>query len=282
MSLAQTRNGVTFLLTFSFALLGITLLLGANPRAITATFSFYGLADMFSTTTLGALSGLGMIGVAVTTLSAKMRLIPVFVPFSLALITITIPLLTLLSPSRWMADLGGFPIIGSGQGIIKYAAVLPLIAFLFYRDKFTTKQLTYMNFAPVAMVLVWIGGMKFYEFEANGIVGLIETSPFMSWLYTVFTVQEASNVIGSFDIVFTVLLGAGIALRNKPLVVASGLACLSVFLMTQTFMFTVPGTFNSDTLVNGLGHFVIKDQWFIANLIVVAYFTLGNSDEQIT
>ena len=70
------------------------------------------------------------------------------------------------------------------------------------------------------------------------------------------------------------LLGAGIYSKNNPLIIASGLACLSVFLLTQTFLFTVPDTFNSTTIVNRLGQFVIKDLWFVANLAVVAYFTL--------
>lgn len=116
--------------------------------------------------------------------------------------------------------------------------------------------------------------MKFFEFEANAIVGLVETSPFMSWLYAVFSVQGTSNLIGGFDVLFALLLGAGIFSKNKPVIIASGLACLSVFLMTQTFLFTVPDTFNSTTIVNRLGQFVIKDLWFVANLAVVAYFTL--------
>ena len=47
--------------------------------------------------------------------------------------------------------------------------------------------------------------------------------------------------------------------------------------MTQTFLFTVPDTLNSATIVNRLGQFVIKDLWFIANLTVVSYFTIFNS-----
>ena len=103
----------------------------------------------------------------------------------------------------------------------------------------------------------------------------------MSWLYDVFSVQGASNIIGGFDVFFALVLGAGIYTKNKPMIVASGLACLSVFLMTQTFLFTVPNTFNSTTIVNRLGQFVIKDLWFVANLAIVTYYTLFNaaSDE---
>lgn len=274
MTLTQTKNVVTALLTFSFAVLGLTFLLGANPNALVATFNFYSMDTIASESTLGALSGTALMLLALMTIAARFNLVSAKAVTLYAIFVTAIPLLTLLSPTRWMADLGGFPIIGSGQGIIKYFAVLPLFLFLFYRDKFSHKQLTYLNFAPVATVLLWIGGMKFFEFEAHAIVGLVETSPFMSWLYAVFSVQGTSNVIGGFDVLFALLLGAGIFTKNKPMIIASGLACLSVFLMTQTFLFTVPDTFNSTTIVNRLGQFVIKDLWFVANLAVVAYFTL--------
>ncbi|MCZ8528042.1 DUF417 family protein [Alteromonas sp. PRIM-21] len=277
MTLQQTENLVTALIAFSFSVLGLTFLLGANPNALITTFNFYSLGAMVSESALGAITGITLLLLALMTFAARFELVsPKTVTLFAALVT-AIPLLTLLSSGRWMADLGGFPIIGSGQGIIKYFAVLPLFLFLFYRDKLSHKQLTYLNFAPVAMVLLWIGSMKFFEFEANAIVGLVETSPFMSWLYDVFSVQGASNVIGGFDVFFALVLGVGIYTKNKPMIITSGIACLSVFLMTQTFLFSVPNTFNSATIVNRLGQFVIKDLWFVANLVVVAYFTIFNS-----
>ena len=277
MTLKQTENLVTALITFSFAVLGLTFLLGANPNALITTFNFYSLGAVVGESALGAITGIILLLLALMTFAARFKLVSAkAVTLFAALVTAT-PLLTLLSPGRWMADLGGFPIIGSGQGIIKYFAVLPLFLFLFYRDKISHKQLTYLNFAPVAMVLLWIGSMKFFEFEANAIVGLVETSPFMSWLYDVFSVQGASNVIGGFDIFFALVLGVGIYTKNKPMIIASGIACLSVFLMTQTFLFSVPNTFNSATIINRFGQFVIKDLWFVANLAVVAYFTIFNS-----
>lgn len=274
MTLKQTENLVTALIAFSFTVLGLTFLLGANPNALITTFNFYSLGAIVSESALGAITGITLLLLALMTFAARFKLVSVKTVTLFAALVTAIPLLTLLSPGRWMADLGGFPIIGSGQGIIKYFAVLPLFLFLFYRDKLSHKQLTYLNFAPVAMVLLWIGSMKFFEFEANAIVGLVETSPFMSWLYDVFSVQGASNVIGGFDVFFALVLGVGIYTKNKPMIITSGIACLSVFLMTQTFLFTVPDTFNSATIVNRLGQFVIKDLWFVANLAVLAYFTL--------
>ncbi|MDY6977618.1 MAG: DUF417 family protein [Pseudomonadota bacterium] len=277
MTLHQTENLVTGLIAFSFAVLGLTFLLGANPNALITTFNFYSLGAIVSESALGAITGITLLLLALMTFAARFKLVSAKMVTLFAALVNAIPLLTLLSPGRWMADLGGFPIIGSGQGIIKYFAVLPLFLFLFYRDKLSHKQMTYLNFAPVAMVLLWIGSMKFFEFEANAIVGLVETSPFMSWLYDVFSVQGASNVIGGFDVFFALVLGVGIYTKNKPMIITSGIACLSVFLMTQTFLFSVPDTFNSATIVNRLGQFVIKDLWFVANLVVVAYFTIFNS-----
>ncbi|BED90936.1 hypothetical protein PspMM1_34040 [Pseudoalteromonas sp. MM1] len=274
MNLTHTNNALTFILTLSFALLGVSFALGANPNTLITTFSFYELDTLLSNNTLGLLTGSAMIALAATTFAAHLKLIKPMPALILALVVSIVPLLTLFASNRWMAQLGGFPIIGSGQGIIKYFAIIPLYLFLFYKNKLTDKQHVLLNFIPVAMVLLWIGGMKFYEFEAKAIVGLVETSPFMSWLYTVFSVQGASNVIGGFDVLFAVLLGTGILLNNKKLIIVSGLACLSVFLMTQTFLITANGAFSASTLLERLGQFVIKDLWYVGNLIVIATLML--------
>lgn len=274
MTLKQTENLVTTLLTVSTGLLGLTFLLGTNPGALKAVFGFFGLVDLFSEDTMGAIAGISLLFVALFIVLARLSIISKRIAVAFTLLVISAPLLTLLSPSRWMADLGGFPIIGSGQGIIKYFAIIPLLLFLFYRERLTVRQLIWANYAPVAMVLLWIGGMKFFEFEANGIVSLVETSPFMSWLYVLFSIQGASNAIGIFDVVFALLLGIGLILNQKKLLIFGGLAALSVFLMTQTFIFTVPETLDSITLFNRLSQFVIKDLWFVANLAVVGFYAL--------
>lgn len=270
MNLKQTNNVLTFLLSLSFLMLGLSFAIGANPNTLTATFSFYGLDTLMPLDTLGLITGSTMLALVAATLAAHFKLIKPTVALLLAIVISTVPLITLFASNRWKAELGGFPIIGSGQGIIKYFAILPIYIFLFCKSKFTDKQHVLFNFIPVAMVLLWIGGMKFYAFEAKAIVGLVETSPFMSWLYRLFSVQGASNVIGGFDILFAVLLGLGLFLNNKKLIIASGLACLSVFLMTQTFLFSAPNAFSSTTLLERLGQFVIKDLWYVGNLIVIA------------
>jgi len=50
---------------------------------------------------------------------------------------------------------------------------------------------------------------KFYE--ANGIKPFVENSPFMSWMYSVWSVQAASNVI-EIEVASAVLIAADLGL----------------------------------------------------------------------
>lgn len=73
------------------------------------------------------------------------------------------------------------------------------------------------------IVLLWIGGMKFTDYEAKGIEPLVANSPLMSWVYRIMSVGEFSALLGVVEIAIGVL----IALRPIwPLgsAVGSGLA----------------------------------------------------------
>lgn len=260
---------VKSLLALSFLLLGLSFFLDQNARAIEATFSFYSLTSLFETPVLGKIAGATFIAVAIAILAPHER--AKTIAFWGMILISAVPLLTLLSETRWMADHGGFPVIGSGQGIIKYFAILPLAFYLFKPAVLTERQQAWFNWATMAMVLFWIGGVKFFEFEAKAIEGLLVNSPLMSWLYDVFSLQGASNAIGSYDIAFALLLALGMVLGNKKIMWIAGIACGAVFGMTQTFLIT-SGGFDANTIINGLGQFVIKDLWYIANLMVIAQF----------
>ncbi len=208
------------------------------------------------------------------------KIIPAAWPLALIAIISLFTLLTLFAENRWIAAHGGFPVIGSGQGIIKYFALVPMALFLYCRHHINTRTLVWANYFPVALVLVWIGGMKFLELEAKAIVPLVETSPFMSWMYELFTVQEASNVIGVYDVLMAGLLGIGIWFNQRVLIGVASLGCLAVFVMTQSFLFTATGAFSDMSLLGGLGQFVIKDLWFIANIMVLVFLTLESSSAE--
>lgn len=60
----------------------------------------------------------------------------------------------------------------------------------------------------LVLVLLWIGGMKFTRYEAQGIKGLVENSPVLRWAYQLLSVQECSNLIGLTEVMIGVLIAA--------------------------------------------------------------------------
>ena len=91
----------------------------------------------------------------------------------------------------------------------------------------------------LVIVLLWIGGMKFTAYEAEGIKPLVTNSPLMSWVYRLTSVGGFSAFLGVVEIA----IGLLIALRPVwPLgsAVGSGLAA-GMFLTTLSFLVTTPG-----------------------------------------
>lgn len=127
----------------------------------------------------------------------------------------------------------------------------------------------------VIVVLVWIGAMKFTGYEAGAIQPLVANSPLMSWLYSVFSVQATSNLIGVAEV------GAGvlIALRAwSPLAAALGsLMAVATFATTLTFLVSTPGWEASlggfPALSVAPGQFILKD----VVLLGAALWLLGDA-----
>jgi uncharacterized membrane protein YkgB len=84
----------------------------------------------------------------------------------------------------------------------------------------------------LVLVLLWIGGMKFTAYEAEGISGFVSNSPLMSWVYSVFSIRSFSALLGVTEIVIALLiaarpLSAGAALVGSALAVGMFLTTLS-------------------------------------------------------
>ena len=112
----------------------------------------------------------------------------------------------------------------------------------------------------LALVLAWIGAMKFTAYEAKGIQGLVATSPLMSWMYGILSLQGVSNLLGVVEI-STALLIALRPLSARLAIVGSCLAILT-FLTTLTFLFSLPGweqSLGGFPALSGSGGFLLKD-----------------------
>ena len=127
----------------------------------------------------------------------------------------------------------------------------------------------------LVIVLLWIGGMKFTAYEAEGIRPLVANSPLMGWVYRVMSVSGFSSLLGVVEIA----IGLLIALRPVwPMgsAMGSGLAA-GMFLTTLSFLVTTPGWEASlggfPALSAMPGQFVLKD----VVLLGVALHTAGEA-----
>jgi reactive chlorine resistance protein C len=126
----------------------------------------------------------------------------------------------------------------------------------------------------LVLILLWIGGMKFTAFEAAGIQPLVGSSPLLSWMYALLSVQAVSNLFGVVEISVAVM----IALRPwAPKVSAFGSAlAVIMFLTTLSFLFSLPGwepSLGGFPALSSAGGFLLKD----LVLLGTALWSLGES-----
>ena len=113
----------------------------------------------------------------------------------------------------------------------------------------------------IVLVLAWIGLMKFTSYEANAIQGLVASSPLMSWLNTVLSVQSVAILIGLTELLTAALLA------TRPWFPTAGVVgavlAIGIFTTTLTFLFSAPGWEPSlggfPALSVVPGQFLIKD-----------------------
>jgi uncharacterized membrane protein YkgB len=149
-------------------------------------------------------------------------------------------------------------------------------------SRFTVAGESILRYGLV-VVVAWIGALKFTSYEAAGIQPLIAHSPFMGWLYGIFSVQGLSNALGTVEIIAALL----IATRAWwPRVSAAGSAlAAALFVGTLSLLFTTPGI--AEATAGGFpalsvlpGQFLLKD----IVLLGAAIWTFGEAltDKRVT
>lgn len=91
----------------------------------------------------------------------------------------------------------------------------------------------------LVVVFLWIGLLKFTEYEAKGIEPFVANSPFFAWAYKAMGLRTLSNLIGVIEIA----IGLLIATRAIwPRVSAWGsIGSIVLYVFTLSFMLTTPG-----------------------------------------
>ncbi len=253
------------LLAISLGLLGSSILLMGHHRQIALATDFFAISKLLPDVVFNQVAGLAFIAAAALSVLA-IKHIELRAKLGAFIIGLSIiALLPLLGSSMWIESLGGFPAIGSGQGVIKYFALLSIGIFL-TKPYLESHKAIWLNAFPVILVLLWIGGMKFTLLEAKGIEGLVSSSPLMAWMYSFWDIQTTSNLIGVYDILALSLVI--LAIFQQKLLMPAVLMSGAVFAVTQTFFLSFSGALSSETLLTTTGHFLIKDLWFIGNLLI--------------
>ena len=117
----------------------------------------------------------------------------------------------------------------------------------------------------LVFLLLLIGTMKFFQFEAEGIKPLVENSPFLGWMYQVLSVQAVSIFFGVFEIIAALLI---LTRRFNPRLSALGsLMTIPMFLTTLSFLFSTPGALD---VGSDAGGFLMKDLILLGAGVVTA------------
>ena len=128
----------------------------------------------------------------------------------------------------------------------------------------------------LVIVLLWIGGMKFTAYEAEGIKPLVANSPLMGWVYRLMSVGGFSAFLGVVEIAI------GLLIAVRPVwamgsAVGSALAS-GMFLTTLSFLLTTPGWEPSlggfPALSAMPGQFLLKDVGLLALSLWIAMDSL--------
>ena len=124
--------------------------------------------------------------------------------------------------------------------------------------------------AGLVLCLLFIGLAKFTPEEAQGIQPLVSHSPFMGWMYSVWSLQTVSNLIGTTELLIMVLLVAGIWWSWASL--AGSLGAALTFLATISFLFSTPGAIvlgHGFPALGATGQFLIKDVVLLGASVVL-------------
>ncbi|NWL75297.1 hypothetical protein DM872_00275 [Pseudomonas taiwanensis] len=147
---------------------------------------------------------------------------------------------------------------------------------------YTTAVGTYGAYFALAVIYFWFGGMKFTQYEAEGLVPLVSNSPLLGWLYDLFSVRTFSTLLGFLEVSIGLLI-AGRLLSPKFSLVGGALSA-GLFFTTLSFMFSTPGVIEPSVGFPGIsvapGQFLLKDLGLLAASIFVAGHSLSRIESR--
>ncbi|MBA3324502.1 MAG: DUF417 family protein [Rhodobacteraceae bacterium] len=128
----------------------------------------------------------------------------------------------------------------------------------------------------LATVFLWIGGMKFTDYEAQGVAPFIANNPLLSWLHAAFGIRGGARFLGVYEILTGIFL-LGRFLSPSIAIVGAAMSILT-YILTLSCMLTTPGVAAPEAggfpaLSAEIGQFLAKD--FV--LLAASVYLLGQA-----
>ena len=173
-----------------------------------------------------------------------------------------------------------------------------VIAFLELASNLRQTGLNLIRVA-ILIVFVWIGGLKFAHYEADGIVPFVANSPFMSFFYAKEAPEYKQYKNKEGELVLknrqwheenrTYVFSYGLGCLIMSIGIFGELLCIIMTLGTLSFLVTTPECWVPDLgsgehgfpLLSGAGRLVIKDTVILAGAITLLSDTAGKLLKQL-
>lgn len=139
----------------------------------------------------------------------------------------------------------------------------------------TTKNVPFLIIAiGMIVMLFWAGAFKMTAPGAEGIVPLVNNSPFISWDYKIFGPYIGGDLIGLTEWIAGVLILTGFFKPKAGII--GGIIAVVMFFTTSSMLLTTPGDIievKGMGYMNNLGLFLYKDIINLgASFYLISYF----------
>ncbi len=134
--------------------------------------------------------------------------------------------------------------------------------------------------SALAGSLLWVGALKFAEYEAENIQPMVSTSPLFARINGRLGARKTAGLIGVMEIALGTLIAARPLSPRASAI--GGLGATAMFLTTLSFLLTMPGVLQEDYGFPALsmeGQFLAKDGVLLGAAILTAAESLRAARE---
>ncbi|MGH8380883.1 YkgB family protein [Pseudomonas sp.] len=150
-----------------------------------------------------------------------------------------------------------------------------------YLDAFVRSSLD-ITLLRLSLIVIFIGFgyTKWFAYEAQALIPLIDSSPLLSWMHPAFGIQGASYALGVAEWAIGTALLTGF--WHPRWAVAGALGSAITYLTTLTLILTTPGGWENSAggfpAMGGATSFLIKDAVLLAASVVLLKHDLQRTD----